>query len=195
MSKGSSQSGFTLIELLVSLALLGLMMSLIGLAVPLAMKAAGRTSMLSDEISAIETAQHLLRRQIGEMPVYIIQQGYDRRVLFTGQPDRMRFPANPVAAQGHDGPRLIDLEIAPSGRGLRLVYTAGGEARDLAVNARRIAFSYYGAPEKGKPPAWHDGWKDTAHLPLLARIQIEPSAGALPWPDLVIAIKAGPPPP
>ena len=117
MSKGSSQSGFTLIELLVSLALLGLMMSLIGLAVPLAMKAAGRTSMLSDEISAIETAQHLLRRQIGEMPVYLIQQGYDRRVLFTGQPDRMRFPANPVAAQGHDGPRLIDLEIASSGQG------------------------------------------------------------------------------
>ncbi len=195
MTRSAAQAGFTLIELLVSLALLGLMITLIGMALPLAMNSAARTSALSDQISAVQTVQHLLRRQIGEMPAFVTQDGYDRRVVFSGKPDVMRFVANPVAAQGSMGPRLIDLHIAQTDRGADLVYASQDEKRDLVVDAQRISFSYFGPRGHGSDPTWHDRWKDTSRLPSLVRIQVQPKAGKLPWPDLVIAVWAGPPPP
>ena len=195
MTRSSAQAGFTLIELLVSLALLGLMITLIGMALPLAMTSAARSSALSDQIGAVQTVHHLLRRQIGETPAFVTQDGYDRRVIFSGEPGAMRFVANQVAAQGGGGPRMIDLHIAQTDQGARLVYSSGDEKRDLVVNAQRISFSYYGPRAHGRNPAWQESWKDAAHLPSLVRIQVQPSTGNLPWPDLVIAVLAGPPPP
>lgn len=195
MTRHAAQAGFTLIELLVSLTLLGLMITLIGMALPLAMNSAARTRNLSDEIGAVQTAQHLLRRQIGEMPAFVTQDGYDRRVVFSGKPDAMRFMANPVAAQAGLGPRLIDLQIAQTDRGARLIYALGDEKRDLVSDAQRISFSYYGPRARGRDPDWHESWKDVSRLPSLVRIQVQPKAGNLPWPDLVIAVLAGPPPP
>jgi general secretion pathway protein J len=195
MTRSAAQAGFTLIELLVSLALLGLMITLIGMALPLAMTSAARTSALSDQIGTVQATHHLLRRQIGEMPAFVTQDGYDRRVIFSGKPGAMRFVANPMAAQGGGGPRMIDLHIAQTGRGARLVYSSGDEKRDLVADAQRISFSYYGPHARGSDPAWHEDWKNAAHLPSLVRIQVQSKAGKLPWPDLVIAVWAGPPPP
>lgn len=195
MTRHAAQAGFTLIEFLVSLALLGLMITLIGMALPLAMTSAARTRALSDQIGAVQAVHHLLRRQIGETPAFVTQDGYDRRVVFLGKPDAMRFVANPVAAQGSTGPRLIDLHIAQTDQGARLIYASGDEKRDLVADAQRIRFSYFGPRTHGSAPTWHERWKDASRLPSLVRIQVQPKAGKLPWPDLVIAVLAGPPPP
>lgn len=195
MIRRPAQAGFTLIELLVSLALLGLMMALIGQALPLAMHAAVRTGALSEELAAIQTAQHLLRRQIGEMPASVTQDGYSQRLIFSGSPDAMRFAAYAVAAQGGGGPQLVDLSVAQTASDAALIYVAGEEKRSLVTGAQQIRFAYFGPLARGSTPAWHESWKDTARLPALVRIQVQPKAGALPWPDLVIAVLAGPPPP
>ncbi len=189
------QAGFTLIELLVSLTLLGLMMALISLALPLAMHAAERASALSEEMNTIQTAQDLLRRQIGAMPAVAAGEGYQRRLLFTGGQNAMRFAALPVAAQAGGGPQLVDVSVARAHSGARLVYAGWGERRNLVENAQDIRFSYYGPPAAGREPAWRDSWKDTRRLPLLVRIQVQRKAGTPPWPDLVIAVLPGPPPP
>ena len=195
MTGVGTQNGFTLIELLVSLVLLGLMMTMMGMAIPVSMTGAARASALSNELGVIETTQHLLRREIGEMPPIMTGEGYGARSVFTGTPDTMRFVANPVAAQGGGGPGLVTLSARRNGSAMRLSYTMDGETRDLAANTERIVFSYYGAPAPGKIPAWQDDWKDAPHPPSLVRIQIEPGKDAMPWPDLVIAVKAGPLPP
>lgn len=194
MSHDNRQAGFTLIELLVGLALLGLMMTLIGLALPLAMTGAERTRVLSEEVSAVQTAQHLLRRQIGEMPAFVTQDGYTQGVVFSGKADAMRFVAAPVAAQRRGGPEFVDLSVAQTGAASRLIYSAGDEKRDLVANAQSIRFSYYGPRRRAGVPEWQDSWKDTSRLPSLVRIQVRPKAGSLPWPDLVIALMAGPSP-
>lgn len=194
-TRAGAQNGFTLIELLVSLVLLGLMMTLIGMAAPLAMTGAARTSALSDEYGVIENAQHLLRRQIGGMPAFVTQEGYAPKSVFSGKTDSMRFVADPVAAQGGSGPRMIELKVERNGSAMRLIYTAGGETRDLVANAERIGFSYYGALSPGRASAWQDSWQGAPRPPLLVRIQVYPAKGALPWPDLIIAVMAGPPPP
>lgn len=194
-TRTGTQNGFTLIELLVSLVLLGLMMTMIGMALPVTMTGAIRTSALSDEFAVLENTQHLLRRQIGEMPAFMTREGYRATSVFTGTPDSMRFAANPVAAQSGGGPRMVTLSAARKGAVMRLSYTAGGERRDLVANAERIVFSYYGAFAPGKSPAWHDNWNDAPHPPALVRIQVQRGRDDMPWPDLVIAVMAGPPPP
>ena len=195
MTRAAAQSGFTLIELLVSLTLLGLMMSLIGVALPLAISGNTRTSSTSAEISAIQTAHELLRRQIGEMQAIQSQDGYTRSLLFSGSAGAMRFAANPVAAQGSGGPQIIELAVAGAPSAGQLQYLMGDEWRNLVTNARSIRFSYYGAKARGSDPAWLETWKDSARLPSLVRIQVQPNAATLPWPDLVIAVMAQPPPP
>lgn len=195
MTRTGRQSGFTLIELLVSLVLLGLMMSLIGLVVPLAMSGAVRTSALSDEYGAIENAQHLLRRQISEMPALVTHEGYISKTVFSGKPDSMRFAADPVAAQGSGGPRMVELSAERKGAVMRLIYRSGGETRDLVTNAGRIGFAYYGALSPARGPVWQDRWQGAPRPPLLVRIRVQTAEGALPWPDLIIAVMAGPPPP
>ncbi len=195
MSRASKQAGFTLIELLVSLTLLGLMITLIGMALPLAMASATRISSLSDDVSAVQTAQHLLRWQIGEMPAFVTQDGYDLQVVFSGKQDAMRFAASPVLAQGSKGLQITDLSVMQADSGSRLIYSVGDERRDLVTNAQSISFSYFGLRARGSNPAWHETWKDTSRLPSLVRIQVQTKAGTLPWPDLIIAIMAGPPPP
>lgn len=194
-ARRAAQSGFTLIELLVSLTLLGLMMALIGMALPLAMSAAARTSALSDEFSAIQTTHQLLRRQIGEMPFIAREEGHMAHLIFSGKADAMRFAANRVAAQGGGGPRMIELSVERTGSGQGLAYADGGEKRMLVSGADGVSFSYFGPHQQGREPVWRDDWKDTQHLPVLVRIQVQPKPGALPWPDLVIAVQPGPPPP
>jgi len=188
-------SGFTLIELAVSLALLGLMVSLIGLALPLALSGSERSAALSDEAGTIQSAHHLLRRQIGEMPVLVSLDGHNRNVVFSGRADTMRFAANPVAARGDSGPQFVELSVMVSDGAARLVYASGNERRDLVADARTIRFSYFGRPEKQKDAAWLDVWPEAQRLPALVRIQVQPEKGAMPWPDLIIAVMAGPPPP
>ncbi|MEQ1887640.1 MAG: prepilin-type N-terminal cleavage/methylation domain-containing protein [Alphaproteobacteria bacterium] len=195
MTRAAAQSGYTLIELLVSLALLGLMMSLIGVALPLAISGNTRTSSTSAEISAIVTMHELLRRQIGEMQAIQSQDGYTHSLLFSGSADAMRFAASPVAAQGAGGPQIIELAVAGAPSARQLQYLMGDEQRNLVTNARSIRFSYYGAKARGSDPVWLETWKDKARLPSLVRIQVLPNAATLPWPDLVIAVMAQPPPP
>lgn len=188
-------SGITLIELAVSLALLGLMVSLIGLVLPLALSGAERSAALSDEAGAIQSAHHLLRRQIGEMPVLVSLDGHIPNVMFSGKADMMRFAANPVAARGDSGPQFVELSVKLIDGAARLVYASGNERRDLVVDAQKISFSYFGRPEQQKDAIWLDDWPEVTRLPALVRIQVQPAKGAMPWPELIIAVMAGPPPP
>lgn len=195
MRRKQSQAGFTVIELLVSLTLLGLMLALISTALPLALSGAARTRERSDALSAIQTAQDLLRRQIGEMPVLIIQQGYSRELLFSGANDQMRFAALPLQGLGGGGPQMLALSVEHSGKGAQLRYVSGAENRYLVRGAGDIQFSYFGAPGRETGAAWHTDWKDAARLPRLVRIQVRDTDAILAFPDLVIAIQTQGPPP
>lgn len=195
MTRASAQAGFTLIELLVSLTLLGLMMALIGMVLPLAMSGASRSSAISQEIGAIQNAHDLLRRQIGEMQAIQSQDGYSLTVLFSGTSDTMRFAANPVAAQGSGGPQIIELSVTRTASVQQLQYASPGEKRSLITGANNIRFSYYGALSRVADADWRETWNDTTRLPRLVRIQVQPKIGSLPWPDLIIAVGAEPPPP
>lgn len=194
MNATSNQAGFTLIELLVSLTLLGLMIALIGMALPLAMSGGARTSAISGELSAVQTAHELLRRQIGEMQAFQTQDGYTYNVLFSGSPDTMRFVARPVAAQAGGGPQIIELSVAHSASIRQLVYASAHEQRNLVTEAHSIRFSYFGASAPDENSDWRETWDDATRLPRLVRIQVQPKTGALPWPDLIIAVSAEPPP-
>jgi general secretion pathway protein J len=194
MTGTSNQAGFTLIELLVSLALLGLMITLIGMALPLAMSGAARTSAISEELSAVQTAHELLRRQIGAMQAFQTQDGYTYSVLFSGTQDTMRFVARPVAAQGGGGSQIIELSVARRGSIQQLVYASAQENRNLVTEAHSIRFSYLGALAPDGNSDWRETWDDATRLPRLVRIQVQPKTGGLPWPDLIIAVLAEPPP-
>lgn len=185
---GAGQPGFTLIELLVGLALTGLIMALIGAALPLGMSGAARTRALSDSTVQLRAVQSLLRRQIGEMPPWLVRDKHSEKLIFSGTSGQMTYPAYPPAAQGGGAVAPVILSVQRINNGDRLVYSATGETRELLVGASQIEFSYFGGA------VWRDRWDDPHHLPQLVRIRVLQKPGAPAWPDLLIAPLTQPPP-
>lgn len=182
------QAGFTLIELLVGLALTGLIMALIGAALPLAMSGGGRARVIADATTQLRAAQGLLRRQIGEMPPLMTLDGRRQKLLFSGAQGEMIFPAVPPGAAGDGRAKPVTLSVHRSNGADALVYSSGGETRELVQGAVHIGFAYYGAG------GWRDSWNDPQRLPLLVRIQVRPQPGADAWPEMLIAPLTQPPP-
>lgn len=189
MNRGKApQAGFTLIELLAGLALSGLIMALIGAALPLAMSGSERTRALSGAASQLRAAQGLLRRQIGEMPPLMTLQGRREKLLFSGTREQMAFPAVPLNVHGEGRAIPVTLSVHRSNGADTLVYSSGGETRELVQGAAQIGFAYYGAG------GWRDSWNDPQRLPLLVRIEVRPQPGAPAWPEMLIAPLTQPPP-
>ena len=61
------------------------------------------------------------------------------------------------------------------------------QAKVLLERIENLELSYYGAPSRNLPAAWHEQWLEASTLPQLVRIQIGfPPADLRLWPDLIV---------
>jgi len=196
--------GFTLVELLVAVTLFALLSVLLFGALRFGTRAVSAgTARLewSDELAA---TSNFLRNEIaGAQPLTKDEDGR-RTVAFDGETASLEFVTLPPAHLAAGGWYALHLGLEESrGKG-RLVLTwrmvradAGETAPQRAVlleDVSSLGFGYFGAENAGEPAAWHERWQSAAALPLMVWLSVG-FANGRSAPDLIVAIRASPPPP
>jgi general secretion pathway protein J len=182
-------AGFTLLELLVVLTILALLVTLLsgGLRFGSRVWEAGLGS--SDELSAMEAAQGLMRRIIAAAPAST-GHGEEATVLFRGASTSMRFVGPAPALAMPEG--LYEILLLQRNGDLVLTWNAFrsdkgalstqvGE-RVLLSGLRDVRFAY-----RDSKARWTNNWSARDAAPTLVRVSLGFASGGPQWPDLLVA--------
>lgn len=190
------QRGFTLMELLVSLALLGLLASLIAGGLRTGQRVWERGDRRDQMVDRVAAAQRLLRARLERAAVQPPSAVSDGSVDFTGMPAQLSFVAPPPDDEAPGTLRLYTLALRDGSLILSSVNTAWRGQREapqrsltLAEGVQALELAYFGAPAQstGAPAGWQQQWRRRSTLPAAIRIRLRFSADdARRWPDLVI---------
>jgi general secretion pathway protein J len=195
--------GFTLLELLIGLVLLAITLTIAFAALRFSGRSLERTDALVGDIEEIRVARSVMQRQLAQARP-LIHETPQRRMAFRGEPQQLEFVA-PVPAQ--DG-RLAGmyhyrLHFVVAANGTQLVldyqpYIPDGtldwrEGHDSAVLAQGLAgggFSYFGQARAQEAEEWIEHWPVAEAMPLLVQVQLAHGADRVPWPELVVPLRA-----
>lgn len=195
--------GFTLLELLIGLVLLAITLTIAFAALRFSGRSLERTDALVGDIEEIRVARSVMQRQLAQARP-LIRETPQRRMAFRGEPQQLEFVA-PVPAQ--DG-RLAGmyhyrLHFVVAANGTQLVldyqpYTPDGtldwrEGHDREVLAQGLAgggFSYFGQARAQEAEEWVEHWPVAEAMPLLVQVHLARGAGRVPWPELVVPLRA-----
>lgn len=166
------QRGFTLIELLIVMTLLSLLMVALFGGLRFMRLHEGRGEALVAAVERQELTRALLERQLGALLPLMGGDEGQRRLLFTGLPDRLAFPIARLPGQGPAGLMLAAFAIESVEGGKRLVYreypflpgakvaVAEQPTRSSPLlTAPQLQFRYDGTG------GWQSQWGDGARLP------------------------------
>jgi general secretion pathway protein J len=182
--------GFTFVELLVALVILGLLTSLGAGLLRLGTRSWAKTSRMSANILAIESAQSLLRATLSRAR---LTPAGDGGIRFDGMQDSVRFQAILPQALEQQGP--VDIQIgAEAGGGGQLVMVWFDKNKNDWVKSVILSgigsarFAYYGTPAEGVIPNWQSRWSGEKTLPQAIRLDVEFRAeSSRTWPELIVA--------
>ena len=192
-------AGFTLVEMLVSLAILGMMATMLlgGLA------SVSRLSLRENTQAAwrerVISAQRLLREQLVLLSSQTRNDSSVPIVDANGDAGRFTFFAPPLGDA-----RPIELQryrITVTPAGTLVLYRAGGlddrfdnlgraqagwQAIPLLDGVRSFEISYYGEDKLGRGRRWQTEWAFHPQPPDLIRIRATMASPDAKWPDLVV---------
>lgn len=198
----SAAAGFTLIEVLLATVLLAAGLALVFTTLRAASASVQRGEVRASASDGMRAVAAFLRRGIGgARPLAFARDPVSQqRMVFIGEPQRMRFVADLPDYLGHGGAYLHDLRIEQVGEhrellaGLAIVL--GGEPQveadprppeRLAEGLRQAGFRYRGLTADGALGEWSDRWGNPQVLPVQVEVTLVAADGR-PWPTLVIAL-------
>jgi len=204
-------AGFTLVELLVGLTLFALLSALMFGGFRIGVRAWEAGGERINDVSRVELAQNLLRRQLSEasLPQAAADQDEFAASAFRGAGDALSFLAPLPAHSLVGGLYVFSLAEAPNaGRAyLRLGWKifrpenlVPGELGDeeealLLDDIASLDLAYYGRIGPDRPPTWTESWSGALGLPQLIRLRVRfPAGDPRQWPDLVVAPRLYAPP-
>lgn len=198
------ETGFTLVEMLVSLAIVGMMASMLlaGLrSVGTFMQRTDRQAVADDAVIA---AQRLLRDRIEQLRAITNPNSATALVDANGDEGRFTFLALPLARAEPDS--LWRYRITMSATGDLLLLWAnslddrynfvsqdkqGWQPITLLRNVRTVRINYFGERISGDGRSWQVDWIQRPQPPALIRIRVTfPEGDRRSWQDLIIRPRA-----
>jgi general secretion pathway protein J len=199
-------AGFTLLELLVAVTLFALLSVVLFGGLRFGIRASEIGTARLDWSAEIAAASGFLRNQLADAQPLERDSGGDQKVVaFDGEADSVEFVASPPAHLAAGGWHVLRLALERARDGNRLVLSwrlvRGDPDATEASPAQRtvllervasVELAYFGAPNEGDAPAWHDRWQDAAVLPALVRLRLGFADGRQA-PELLVALRAAAP--
>ncbi len=180
------QSGFTLIEVMVSLAIIGLITTLMFSGLSVGIDTWERGSAKIQELDQRSRVEGLLSRQLSLASPTELSGEDGSFVVFAGDGRRLEFVSRYSLFDGASDARKIDY-AAEEGRFMyseRLLFDyrpgsiVDAETRTLA-DFSQIEFRYLGADQNGRAE-WVDSWELGAGLPRAVQIRIDDDYTVVP---------------
>ena len=197
------QRGFTLLEMLVALTVLGFLMVGLNEGVRTGLGMWSREARQIGSIAELDSTARILRSLLGGVPlapaVPADPTGSSHVIAFSGTADRLVFVGDMPTGVGTT--RLADITLALRGEQLVLLWNphrreqsatpAPPNETELLRGVARIAFAYWGTPDRDSPATWVTQWNGSA-MPQLIRIRVSfPEGDRRHWPDMTVAPPVG----
>lgn len=203
LPREEAQEGATLLELLVALSLLALL-SVYAVGAIRYLQNFDRVQELIEERASLEAVRTHLRRSIETMRIaFLIQDGGSPKLAFSGGKNAVTFVSHADSRLEYGGLYLVRFGLNEDSSGLRDLVTMRRAFRphmDMAAAAENLSilnridaltFRYYGSPQEGAKPEWHENWPETNVLPQAIRVEVTFGAGderVFPSLDIPIAV-------
>jgi len=204
MSRRVGQAGFTLLELLIAMTLMGMILVLLFGGLRLGVRSWDASQRQVDTLNSVRSVENFLRREISLTYPYLWKNTPGQRVAFLGERNKLSFVAQLPTRVGGGGLYAISVELEQREKVRRIVwrhlpvstrmqdFTALAETPEMVLVASELQgvediwLTYFGQETESAPPRWMDRWENNTRLPLLIRVQVRLSNGAV-WPDFVVA--------
>jgi general secretion pathway protein J len=185
--------GFTLIELLVAITILGLLTSLGAGLLHLGGRSWEKANRMSADISAIESAQSLLRLELTR--AQLAPDPNSSFVAFNGGTDFVAFRAALPRSLEGSGPAEIQIRTESSSDNRQNLIMAwriqgmGNWTKSIILpGVKNVRFGYYGSLAETAAPQWQINWADRKTLPQAIRLDIDfPAGDSRFWPAFIVA--------
>jgi general secretion pathway protein J len=196
------RAGFTLLELLIAITLLGLLMAGLLGGLRLGARAWDRSADRLDESGRLLAVHGFLTDRLSNaMPIYVQGAESGDALAFAGEADRLTLVTT-LPDQLGPGLHTITLGLAGDEPGRDLVMAwqpfrldenglemaiAGGGRRVLLNDVAGLTLGYFGAPDPGAEPTWHEVWQGEELLPTLIRLELDLGEDSpRRFPDLIV---------
>lgn len=201
--------GFTLIEILIAMVLLSMTLLLLFSSLYTANKYWQMGERVIEKSEEKRLVIQFIRNQIAKaVPILWVEKG-ERKLLFQGKSDELRFVSTLPAHRGGGGLHTLTLKVVEtdSTKQLGLSYSLlnpdtvpfsnsnnDHEFVIIADDIDSISLSYFGKTKNDEEAHWSEEWDSEATMPQLARLRIHSQKHSLnrmnDWPHIDIPIQA-----
>ncbi|MCZ6804302.1 MAG: prepilin-type N-terminal cleavage/methylation domain-containing protein [Proteobacteria bacterium] len=198
----NNSTGFTLIEVMIAMTILSLILVLLFSTIFTANRSWQTTERKIAQNDELRLVGHFIQRQLSQnIPLMWIDQD-ERKLIFEGKNDELRFTSTLPAHRGGGGIQLITLKVNQTDdvHHLDLYYRHVNpdvspfeknhdvEQVTLLENINSIEFSYFGQENFDEAPVWRDEWQNKEILPTLISIKIHTRNESQDWPEMKIPL-------
>lgn len=202
--------GFTLIEILISMVLLSMTLLLLFSSLYTANKYWQLGEKTIEKNEETRLVDHFIRRLIIQaVPILWVENG-EKKLLFQGKQDELRFVSTLPAHRGGGGLHTLMLKVVTTDSTKQLALTHSLLDPDIepfseimneeefvviANDIDTINLSYFGKTKNDEEARWFEEWDNELYMPQLVRLHIHTKNNSMngtnDWPFIDIPIHAG----
>ena len=189
------KSGFTLLELMISIAIVGIMVSILVAVLRLGFRSVEAGEKKIESLERVRASFNLIDAQIqSELPLTYEENG-ENKYYFKGRSDTLEFSTNHSIWEGEKGFVVVSYRVVEESQGKRTLWAS--ENRVGQENKKEIKlldlfdemyFEYFYQDPTEEEGKWIDEWTEAAFLPKKIRIHLIKDRKDL---SLILPMKTG----
>jgi len=171
--------GFTLLELMISIAIVGIMVSILVAVLRLGFRSVEAGEKKIESLERVRASVNLIDAQIqSEIPLTAVENG-ETKYLFTGQPALLEFSTNHSIWGGERGYVVVSYRVVEGEQGKRTLWASeNGVGQENKKEIKlldlfdEMYFEYFYQDLTEKEGKWIDEWTEATFLPQKIRLHL-----------------------